>query len=192
MKKVEWKSEANQDIEAFTEVVRNQDYVFSKVPLETITTLQKTIASIETEPPEVVIEAARKWYLDYEDVRNAVFLEFLEMRFVKPNNNENTVENRYQPLQEELKKLKEKKTPALELAKLIEPKKKGTIYPLTKEGKLITEILTKEGELIKITPFTISDNTSSDTVARMLRKKGITTGNWYGANEGENLPSKYL
>jgi hypothetical protein len=182
MKKVEWKSEANQDIEAFTEVVRNQDYVFSKVPLEAITELQKTIASIETEPPEVVIEAARKWYLDYEDVRDAVFLEFLEMRFVKPNNNENTVENRYQPLQEELKKLKEKKTPALELAKLIEPKKKGTIYPLTKEGKLITEI----------TPFTISADTSSDTVARMLRKKGITTGNWYGADEGENLPSKYL
>ena len=109
MKKVEWKSEANQDIEAFTEVVRNQDYVFSKVPLEAITTLQKTIASIETEPPKVVIEAARKWYLDYEDVRDAVFLEFLEMRFVKPNNNENTVENRYQPLQEELEKLKEKK-----------------------------------------------------------------------------------
>jgi hypothetical protein len=182
MKKVEWKSEANQDIEAFTEVVRNQDYVFSKVPLDAIIALQKTIAGIETEPPEVVIEAARKWYLDYEDVRDAVFLEFLEMRFVKPNNNENTVENRYQPLQEELEKLKEKKTPALELAKLIEPKKKGTIYPLTKEGKLITEI----------TPFTISADTSSDTVARMLRKKGITTGNWYGANEGENLPSKYL
>ena len=182
MKKVEWKSEANQDIEAFTEVVRNQDYVFSKVPLDAITTLQKTIASIETEPPEIVIEAARKWYLDYEDVRDAVFLEFLEMRFVKPNNNENTVENRYQPLQKELEKLKEKKTPALELAKLIEPKKKGTIYPLTKEGKLITEI----------TPFTISADTSSDTVARMLRKKGITTGNWYGADEGENLPSKYL
>jgi hypothetical protein len=194
MKKVEWKSEANQDIEAFTEVVRNQDYVFSKVPLEAITELQKTITSIETEPPEVVAEAIREWYLDYEDVRDAVVLEIYGVRVprTKPENKENTVKNRYQPLQEELEKLKEKKTPALKLAKLIEPKKKGTIYPLTKEGKLITEILTKEGKLTEITPFTVSADTSSDTVARMLRKKGITTGNWYGANEGENLPSKYL
>jgi hypothetical protein len=72
----------------------------------------------------------------------------------------------------------------LELAKLMaekDPNKKVTIYPLTKEGKLT-----------EITPFTVSADTSSDTVARMLRKKGITTGNWYGADEGENLPSKYL
>ena len=109
MKRVEWKSEANQDIEAFTEVVRNQDYVFSDVSLKAITELQKAIASIETEPLEVVVEVIRKWYLDYENVRDAVFLEFLEMRFVKPNDNENTVENRYQPLQEELEKLRNKK-----------------------------------------------------------------------------------
>ena len=124
MKKVEWKSEANQDIEAFTEVVRNQDYVFSKVPLEAIIALQKTIAGIETKPPEVVAEAIRQWYLDYEDVRDAVVLEIYGVRVprTKPENKENTVENRYQPLQEELKKLKEKKTPALELAKLMAEK----------------------------------------------------------------------
>ena len=192
--------EANQIIQVFTEVVKNQDYVFSDVSLDAITELQKTIAGIETEPSEVVAEAIRQWYLDYEDVRDAVWLEEREREIgrvprTKPENEENTVENRYRPLQEELEKLKEKKTPALELTKqpdVKEPKKKGTIYPLTKEGKLITEILTKEGELIKITPFTISDNTSSDKVASMLRKKGITTGNWYGADEGENLPSKYL
>jgi hypothetical protein len=109
--------EANQIIQAFTEVVRNQDYVFSDVSLDAITELQKTIAGIETEPPEVVAEAIRQWYLDYEKVRNAVFLEELEREIgrvprTRPENEENTVENRYRLLQEEVEKLKEKKTPA--------------------------------------------------------------------------------
>ncbi|MTJ30091.1 hypothetical protein [Aphanizomenon sp. UHCC 0183] len=109
--------EANQIIQAFTEVVRNQDYVFSDVSLDAITELQKTIAGIETEPPEVVAEAIRQWYLDYEKVRNAVFLEEREREIgrvprTKPENEENTVENRYRLLQEDVEKLKEKKTPA--------------------------------------------------------------------------------
>jgi hypothetical protein len=109
--------EANQIIQAFTEVVRNQDYVFSDAAIAAITELQKTIAGIETEPPEVVAEAIRQWYLDYEKVRNAVFLEEREREIgrvprTKPENEENTVENRYRLLQEEVEKLKEKKTPA--------------------------------------------------------------------------------
>jgi hypothetical protein len=97
--------------------VKNQDYVFSDVSLDAITELQKTIAGIETEPPEVVAEAIRQWYLDYEKVRNAVFLEEREREIgrvprTKPENEENTVENRYRLLQEEVEKLKEKKTPA--------------------------------------------------------------------------------
>jgi hypothetical protein len=107
--------EANQIIQAFTEVVRNQDYVFSDVSLDAITELQKTIAGIETEPPEVVAEAIRQWYLDYEKVRNAVLLEEREIVSVprtKTENEENTVENRYRLLQKDVEKLKEKKTPA--------------------------------------------------------------------------------
>jgi hypothetical protein len=106
--------EANQIIQAFTEVVRNQDYVFSNAAVAAIPELQKTIAGIETEPPEVVAEAIRQWYLDYEDVRDAVFSEEREIVSVprtKPEDQENTVENRYRPLQEDLEKLKEKKTP---------------------------------------------------------------------------------
>ena len=104
--------EANQIIQGFTEVVRNQDYVFSDVSLDAITELQKTIAGIETEPPEVVVEAIREWFLDYEDVRNAVWLEERERELgrVPRTKPENTVENRYRLLQEELEKLKEKKT----------------------------------------------------------------------------------
>jgi hypothetical protein len=104
--------EANQIIQAFTEVVRNQDYVFSDAAIAAIPELQKTIAGIETEPPEVVEEAIREWYLDYEKVRNAVFLEEREIVRTKSENEENTVENRYRLLQEEVEKLKEKKTPA--------------------------------------------------------------------------------
>jgi hypothetical protein len=104
--------ESNQIIQAFTEVVKNQDYVFSDVSLDAITELQKTIAGIETEPPEVVVEAIREWFLDYEDVRNAVWLEERERELgrVPRTKPENTVENRYRLLQEELEKLKEKKT----------------------------------------------------------------------------------
>ncbi|MFN5989389.1 MAG: hypothetical protein ACK6A9_11630 [Dolichospermum sp.] len=107
--------EANQIIQAFTEVVRNQDYVFSDAAIAAITELQKTIAGIETKPPEVVAEAIRQWYLEHEDVRDAVLLEEREIVRVprtKPENQENTVENRYRLLQEDLEKLKEKKTPA--------------------------------------------------------------------------------
>jgi hypothetical protein len=104
--------EANRIIQAFTEVLRNQDYVFSDVSLDAITELQKTIAGIETEPPEVVAEAIRQWYLEHEDVRDAVLLEEREIVSVPKTKTENTVENRYRLLQEELEKLKEKKTPA--------------------------------------------------------------------------------
>jgi hypothetical protein len=101
-----------QELQAFTEVVKNQDYVFSDVSLDAITELQKTIAGIETEPPEVVVEAIREWFLDYEDVRNAVWLEEREREIgrVPRTKPENTLENLYRPLQEELEKLKEKKT----------------------------------------------------------------------------------
>jgi hypothetical protein len=92
--------------------VRNQDYVFSDVSLDAITELQKTIAGIETEPPEVVAEAIRQWYLDYEKVRNAVFLEEREREIgrVPRTKPENTLENLYRLLQKDVEKLKEKKT----------------------------------------------------------------------------------
>jgi hypothetical protein len=103
--------EANRIIQAFTEVVRNQDYVFSDAAIAAIPELQKTIAGIETEPPEVVVEAIREWYFEHENVTDAVVLEEREIVRTKTKP-ENTVENRYRPLQEELEKLKEKKTPA--------------------------------------------------------------------------------
>ena len=109
--------EANQIIQAFTQEVKKQDYVFSDVSIDAITELKKTIDGIENEPPEVATEAIRQWYIDYEKVRNAVFIEEREREIgrvtrTKPEKETNTVENRYRLLQEEVEKLKEKKTPA--------------------------------------------------------------------------------
>lgn len=105
--------EANQIIQAFTEVVRNQDYVFSDAAIDAISQLQKNIAEIETQPPEIVAEVIRKWYLNHEDVRDAVLLAEREIEGVgktKPENQENTLTNRYQVLQGDLKKLQDKRT----------------------------------------------------------------------------------
>ncbi|MCC5626829.1 hypothetical protein LC613_00930 [Nostoc sphaeroides CHAB 2801] len=105
--------EADKLIQAFTEVVRNQDYVFSPEAIATIPGLQKTIAEFETQSPQEVAEAIRNWYINHEDVRDAVLLEEREIDKVsktKPEAQENTQVNRYRVLQDELQKLQDKKT----------------------------------------------------------------------------------
>lgn len=106
--------ESDKIIQAFTQVVREQDFVFSPEAIATIPELQQTLAELETQPPEVVEEALRKWFIEYKNVRDAVLIEEREIekvRKTKPTALENTIENRYRVLQEELQKLKDKKTP---------------------------------------------------------------------------------
>lgn len=105
--------EADKLIQAFTEVVRNQDYVFSPEVIATIPGLRETIAEFETQPAQELAEAIRNWYINHEDVRDAVLLEVREIEKVsktKPEAQENTQENRYRVLQDELQKLEAKKT----------------------------------------------------------------------------------
>lgn len=105
--------EADKLIQAFTEVVRNQDYVFSPEAIATIPGLRETIAEFETQSAQELAEAIRNWYINHEDVRDAVLLEEREIEKVsktKPEAQENTQENRYRVLQDELQKLEAKKT----------------------------------------------------------------------------------
>ena len=105
--------EPDKLIQAFTQVLRNQDFVFSPEAIAAIPELQTTLAELETQPPEIFAEAIRKWYLKFKDVRDAVLIEEREIAKVgktKPENQENTIENRYRVVQDELQKLKDKKT----------------------------------------------------------------------------------
>ena len=104
--------EADKLIQSFTQVVQEQDYVFSPEAINDIPSLQKTLAELENSSLESVAEAIRQWYLNHESVRDAVLLEDREISKVKkasPASQENTLENRYRVLQEELQKLQEKK-----------------------------------------------------------------------------------
>ncbi|WP_335026571.1 hypothetical protein [Nostoc sp.] len=107
--------EADKLIQAFTQVVRNQDFVFSPEAIATIPALRETIAEFETQSPQELAEAIRNWYINHEDVRDAVLIEEREIDKIsktKPEAQENTQENRYRVLQDELQKLEEKKTVA--------------------------------------------------------------------------------
>ena len=104
--------EADKLIQAFTQVVKNQDYVFSPEAIATIPALQETIAEFETQPAQELAEAIRNWYINHGDVRDAVLLEQREIDKVsktKPEAQENTQVNRYRVLQDELQKLQDRK-----------------------------------------------------------------------------------
>ncbi|MBD2500786.1 hypothetical protein [Anabaena azotica] len=105
--------EPDKLIQAFTQVVRNQDYVFSPVAIAAIPELLKELDQLENQPSDLFAQAIRQWYLEYEDVRDAVLIEEREIEKVrksKPEIQENTQENRYRVVQDELKKLQDRKT----------------------------------------------------------------------------------
>ncbi|MBR8837665.1 MAG: hypothetical protein DSM106950_27570 [Stigonema ocellatum SAG 48.90 = DSM 106950] len=104
--------DADKLIEAFTEVVQEQDYVFSSSAMEDIPSLRNTLAELDNKSLESVAEAIRQWFLNHESVRDAVLGQEREISRVKkasPASQENTLENRYRVLDEGLKKLEEKK-----------------------------------------------------------------------------------
>src|SRR5690242_4502468 len=105
--------EPDKIIQAFTQVVQNQKYVFSPETIAAIPELRQKIAQLETQPPQLVAEAIRHWYIKHEDVRDAVLLEEREIKIfrkTKPEVQENTQENRYRVLQDGLKKLEDNNT----------------------------------------------------------------------------------
>ncbi len=104
--------EANTIIEAFIQVVEEQDYVFSPDAIADIPNLQQNLSAIDNLTPEAIAEVLRQWYINHEAVRDAILVEEREIKKVektKPQSQENTLENRYRILEEELQKLPERK-----------------------------------------------------------------------------------
>ncbi|HLO83917.1 MAG TPA: hypothetical protein VK203_02725 [Nostocaceae cyanobacterium] len=103
--------EPDKLIQAFTQVVRDQDFVFSPEAIAAIPDLQTTLAELKTQSLEIYAEAIRKWYLEFEDVRDAVLIEEREIakgKKTKAENQENIIENRHRVLDDELQKLQDK------------------------------------------------------------------------------------
>ncbi|MBW4635705.1 MAG: hypothetical protein KME30_28655 [Iphinoe sp. HA4291-MV1] len=103
--------EPDNIIEAFIQVVREQDYVFSEDAIADLPTLQKNLAAIENLTSQTIVEVLRQWYINHESVRDAILVEEREISKVaktKPQSQENTLENRYRIL-EEVQKLQERK-----------------------------------------------------------------------------------
>jgi predicted RND superfamily exporter protein len=104
--------EAETIIEAFIQVVEEQDYVFSADAIADIPNLQQNLSAIDNLTPEAIAEVLRQWYINHEAVRDAILVEEREIKKVektKPQSQENTLENCYRILQDELQKLPERK-----------------------------------------------------------------------------------
>ncbi|KOP26268.1 hypothetical protein AMR41_11250 [Hapalosiphon sp. MRB220] len=104
--------EPDKLIQAFTQVVQSQDYVFDNVAIEDISALRQTLADLNNRPIESFAEAVRLWYINHESVRDAVLIterEITKVQKTNPASQEYTLTNRSQVLQEELRKLEEKK-----------------------------------------------------------------------------------
>ncbi|MEH2456020.1 hypothetical protein [Nostoc sp.] len=65
--------EADKLIQAFTQVIRHQDFVFSPEAIATIPALRETIAEFETQSPQELAEAIRNWYINHEDVNRGMY-----------------------------------------------------------------------------------------------------------------------
>ena len=104
--------EADKIIEAFTKVVQEQDYVFNEKAIQDIPSLQEKLAALDHLSSESLSEVIRQWYLNHESVRDAVLVTEREIAKVKKSNpasQENSLENRYRIIKDELKEIGDRK-----------------------------------------------------------------------------------
>ncbi|MBW4629837.1 MAG: hypothetical protein KME49_31085 [Brasilonema octagenarum HA4186-MV1] len=98
---------------ALSSLLREQDYVFDDSAIADLPTLQKNLAAIENLNSQVIAQVIRQWYLNHESVIDAIFdkesREINKVAKTKPQSQENTLENRYRILEEEVQKLQERK-----------------------------------------------------------------------------------
>lgn len=99
-------------IAAFMNVIQEQDYVFDDKAIKDIPSLQQKLAALDHLSSESLSEVIRQWYINHESVRDAVLVTEREISKVKKANSaaqENTIENRYRIINDDLKKLADKK-----------------------------------------------------------------------------------
>ncbi|MFB2770906.1 hypothetical protein ACE1AT_16675 [Pelatocladus sp. BLCC-F211] len=104
--------EPDKLIQAFTQVVEEQDYVFDHVAIEDISSLRKTLADLNQHTTESFAEAIRLWYINHESVRDAVLIterEITKVEKTNPVTQEITLTNQYRVIDEGLQKLEDKK-----------------------------------------------------------------------------------
>ncbi|HAG81243.1 MAG TPA: hypothetical protein DCL61_08730 [Cyanobacteria bacterium UBA12227] len=105
--------EDDKIIEAFIQVVEKPDNVFSAEAIADIPTLQQNLSAIQTLTSDAIAEVLCQWYINHENVRDAILMqgrEITKVQKTKPQSQEKTLENRYRLLQEELKKLQARKS----------------------------------------------------------------------------------
>ncbi|MEO1429509.1 MAG: hypothetical protein AAFV71_10675 [Cyanobacteria bacterium J06633_8] len=98
-------------IAAFTNVIQEQNYVFDEQAIKSIPLLQEQLTALDNISSESVAEIIRQWYLNHESVRDAVLVTEREISKVKKANpaaQENTIENRYRIINDELKNIVDK------------------------------------------------------------------------------------
>ncbi len=104
--------EPDKLIQAFTQVVESQDYVFDSVAIEDISSLRKILADLNNPTEKSFAEAIRLWYINHESVRDAVLIKEREITKVEKTNpvsQEFTLTNQYRVIDEGLRKLEDKK-----------------------------------------------------------------------------------
>jgi hypothetical protein len=98
-------------IAAFIDVIQEQDYVFDEKAIKDIPSLQQKLSTLKNISSESLAEEIRQWYINHESVRDAVLVTEREIKKVKkanPASQENTIENRYRIINDELKKIADK------------------------------------------------------------------------------------
>jgi predicted RND superfamily exporter protein len=108
----EKKMNPDELIAAFLNVIQEQDYVFNEKAIQDIPSLQEKLAALDNLSSESLAEVIRQWYLNHESVRDALLVTDREISKVKKANpaiQENTIENRYRIIKDELKKVADKK-----------------------------------------------------------------------------------
>lgn len=107
--------EPDKLIDAFIKVVQEQDYVFNLESIHAIPSLLNKLTQLQRSEDFSIGKLAKlisQWYINYESVRDAILVTEREISKVKKANtaaHDNFVENRYPIIQEELKKLHDKK-----------------------------------------------------------------------------------